>query len=78
MAAQIKAALVPRHYTVNATVTPDGMYRLVTGLRRLVDEFDAGEEVEQLLAACEEAFVGDLPTAPAMPDTPDEEPGATV
>ena len=74
MAIKAVAALVPRHYTLSVTATPDSMLRIVLGLRRLVQAFDAGEEVEQLLAACEDAYVGDLPTAPTLPaDEPPQE-----
>ncbi len=60
MAIKATASLVPRHYSVSVSATPDSMLRLLLGLRRLLEEFEAGEELEQLLATLEEAYVGDL------------------
>ena len=61
MAAQFKVNLVPRHYMVMAQVDEDGMFELITSLRRFVDEFEAPEATEQLLDALETSFQGDLP-----------------
>jgi hypothetical protein len=75
---QVGVEYVPRHYKFMGTVTADGMRRLIVGLRRLVDEYDTGEECEQLLAVFVEAFNGDLPTAPSAPIDGDEPPTATA
>lgn len=61
MAGRFKAELVPKHYTVQATLDAHGIFELIMSLRRFVDEFDAPEVTELLLAALEEAFAGDLP-----------------
>jgi hypothetical protein len=68
---------VPRHYLIAATLTFDGMFGLVIGLRRLVDEYDV-PECELLLQACYEACPNaDWPTAPSIPiEADDDEPAA--
>jgi hypothetical protein len=61
MAGKFKADLVPKHYTVSATLDADGMFELIMTLRRFVDEFEAPEAAQLLLDALEQAFEGDLP-----------------
>lgn len=74
---QVRVDFVPRHYNVAATVSQDGMRRIIVGLRRLVDEYDCGEECELMLATFEESYSGDLPTAPG-PAISDDESSATA
>lgn len=61
VAAKFKADLVPKHYSVSATLDANGMFELIMTLRRFVDEFEAPEAAALLLAALEQAFDGDLP-----------------
>ena len=72
MAGKFKADLVPRHYELHATIDARGMIELIISLRRFVDEFDAPQEVVDLLEALESVFAGDLPQQVVLPE-PDED-----
>lgn len=67
---------VPKHYLLNAVLTQEGMFALIVGLRRLVDEYET-PECELLLEACLEQFTGDLPTPLGVPIDEDDQESAT-
>jgi len=62
---QIKAALVPKHYTL--TMDQNAMLNLILTLRVAENDLDVSPDVAELRAALENAYEGDLPDAPGEP-----------
>lgn len=60
---KVKADLVPKHYTVNATLGENDMVALIVELGLYVTEFEAGPQMEQLFTILRDAYAGDLPQA---------------
>lgn len=65
-----KAAYIPKHYTL--ALTPSGCHELIVALRAHVREFEATEQVAEILSALEGVYVGDLGEAPGAPLPGDE------